>query len=201
MRRIVNIAAGCLLACGLLSADPPACITGTLASYIALGASGCIQDGIVFANFSYFASATGGAPKIGADQITVMPLFIVPKATRFNFSAPWNVSGRQSQESVIRYTAVLPCGDTLPAQLDLTLGSARVGGIIGSATVHESTNVGTLNVFDHCTEVCQTKTSDTLQFNPVSVVLVTDHVNLVGGTGGASLDGFATSVNLCIPCV
>jgi hypothetical protein len=85
--------------------------------------------------------------------------------------------------------------------VDLTLGSARVGGFIGSATVYESTNVGTLNVFVHCTEVCQTKTSDMLQLNAVRVVLVTDHVNLVGGMGGASLDGFATSLNLCIPCV
>src|SRR6266852_6828775 len=38
-------------------------------------------------------------------------------------------------------------------QLQLTLGSAPVGGIIGSVTVNESTNVGRLSVFDRCTEV------------------------------------------------
>jgi hypothetical protein len=61
MRLGLNIVAGSLLVCGLLSAAPPTCFTGTLASYIALGAEGCTFDGNVFANFTY--SAKSGIPR------------------------------------------------------------------------------------------------------------------------------------------
>lgn len=115
--------------------------------------------------------------------------------------APWGVSGGQSQESTIQYTVVLPCGDTQPAELDLTLGTSRVGGIIGSVVVHESTNVGTLSVFDRCTQVCQIQASNTLPFQPVSVVLVTDYVTLIDGTGGASLNDLKAIFNWCALCV
>jgi hypothetical protein len=71
--------------------------------------------------------------------------------------------------------------------LDLTLGAAHIGSIIGSVTVDETTNVGKLNVFDRCVELCQTKTNDSLQFNPASVLLIGDHVSPSGGLGGASL--------------
>jgi hypothetical protein len=201
MRLASNVTFCCLLACELLLASSPACVSGTLASYMALGANGCTLSGIVFANFSYTASASGGATKIGSEHITVTPTFVVPETARFSFSAPWKVGNEQSQESVIKYTAVLPCGDMRPAELDLALGVASVGGIIGSVTVNESTNVGALSVFDRCTEICQTKTNDRLQLEPVSVLLVTDHVKLSGGNGGASLNEFTSALNLCIPCV
>ena len=201
MKLTVKIAAGCLFACGLLSADPPTCVTGTLADYIALGAQGCNLNGDVFANFSYAASASGGAATIMADQIIVTPLVVVPATARFNFSAPWSVDRDQTQDSVIRYTIVPPPGGTVPFQLQLTLGTAKVGGIIGSVTVNESTNVGGLSVFDSCTEVCQTKANDSLNFDPVSVVLVRDYVSLSGGTGGAALSEFGAALDRCMLCV
>jgi hypothetical protein len=201
MRLTLKIAAGCLLTCGLLSANPPACVSGTLASYMALGAGGCVFGGVTFANFTYAAKVSGGAPMIKADQITVLPVLVIPETAQFTFSASWSVANAQSQVSVIRYTAVLPCGDTAPAELDLTLGPAHVGGIVGNASVQEKTNVGDLSVFDTCTEVCQTKSSDRLQFKPVSVLLITQQVSLTGGTGGASLNQFSAALNRCIPCV
>src|SRR5215469_15157402 len=134
MRLRLKTAAGYFLACALLSAAPPSCMIGTLASYIALGAEGCTFNGNVFANFAYSASASGGATMIRADQITVVPLLILPETPRFSFSAPWSVGKGQKQDSIVSYTAVLPCGDTQPAQLDLTLGAAHIGSIIGSVT-------------------------------------------------------------------
>ncbi len=112
MKLKVNVATGCLFACRLLSADPPTCLTGTLADYIALGAQGCTLNGDVFANFSYFAGASGGAATITADQVTVTPLVVVPATARFNFSAPWSVAQDQTQDSIIRYTIVPPPGGT-----------------------------------------------------------------------------------------
>jgi hypothetical protein len=200
MRLALKIAVACFSASGLLSAAPPACITGTLASYIVLGAEGCTFYGNVFANFTYSSSASGGAATIKADQIIVSPSFLAPETTRFSFSAPWSPSARQSQDSVISYTAVLPCGDTRTAQLDLTLGTTQIKGIFGSVTVDESTNVGRLSVFTRCTEVCEEQANESLTFNPVSVLLVSNHVSLTGGNSGASLKEFAGLLNLCYPC-
>jgi hypothetical protein len=201
MRRKLNLVAGTLFTLGLLNASPPPCVTGTLASYIALGANGCTFGRTVFANFSYSGTAKGGAPIIRSDQITVTPLLIVPATAKFSFSAAWNVANSQEQDSVIEYTAALPCDDTATVELDLDLGAAQVRGLIGSVVVQESTNVGDLNVFERCTEICQSKTSDRRQFQPVRVLLVSDHVSLTGVSGGASLKEFAVALNLCIPCV
>jgi hypothetical protein len=155
----------------------------------------------VFANFSYHARAGGGAATITADQIMVTPLMVVPAAAKLNFSAPWSVDQDQTQDSVISYTIVPPPGGAIPSQLQLTLGAASVGGIIGDVAVHESTNVGDLNVFTRCTEVCQTNTNGYLDFDPVSVVLVRNHVHLAGGTGGASLKEFGATLDRCPLCV
>jgi hypothetical protein len=85
--------------------------------------------------------------------------------------------------------------------MDLALGVASVEGIIGGVTVNQSTNVGGLTVFGRCAEVCQTKTNDRRLFEPVSVLLITDHLKLDGGNGGASVNEFASGLNRCIPCV
>jgi hypothetical protein len=201
MKWNAKVALVSLLACGWLSAAPPDCGLGTLADYIALGALGCTLNGDVFANFSYSSGAGGGAAAIIADQITVTPFVVVPAAARLNFSAPWSVDQEQTQESVIRYTIVPPPGFTVPSQLQLALGSVRIAGIIGSVIVHETTNLGNLSVFNRCTEVCQAKTNATLDFDPVSVVLVSHHVRLSGGTGGASLDQFGAVLDRCVLCV
>jgi hypothetical protein len=155
----------------------------------------------VFANFSYAAGAGGGGTTITADQILVTPRVIVPLGASLNFSASWSVDQGQTQDSVIRYTIVPPPGVTAPSGLQLSLGPALVGGIIGAAAVHELTNVGNLTVFNRCTEVCQEKTRDSLDFDPVSVVLVTHRVRLLGGTGGALLNGFGSVLDRCTLCI
>jgi hypothetical protein len=199
--KLVKLTVGCILAGGWLSAAPAACVTGTLADYIALGAKGCTLNGDVLANFSYSAPPSKRALTITADQIIVAPLVVVPATASLNFSGPWSVSQDQTQESVIQYTIVPPPGLTAPSQLRLTLGTARITGIIGSVKVEQTTNLGSLNVFDNCTEVCQAKTENSLVFEPVSVVLITHHVRLSGGTGGASLNGFSAALDRCILCV
>ena len=201
MKRSTKVAAGCLLACGWLSAAAGPCVTSTLADYIALGAQGCTLNTDVFANFSYRAGASGGAATITADQIIVTPFVLIPAAARLNFSAPWSVVQDQTQESVVTYTVVPPSGGATPSQLQLSLGAASVGGIIGAVVVHESTNVGNFSVSNRCTEVCQAKANGSLDFDPVSVVLVTDHVHLSGGTGRASLSEFGATLDRCPLCV
>src|SRR5215472_8159139 len=78
------------------------------------GRAGCTLNGDVYANFSYSVRVSGGAATVTADQIIVTPFVVVPAASRFNFSAPWRVGQKQTQESVIRYTIVPPPGLTGP---------------------------------------------------------------------------------------
>lgn len=195
------LALGCVFACATVWAAPPTCVIGTLASYIRLGAEGCTFVGITFANFAYSADASGGARTVTAEKITVTPTLVVPEEARFSLSAPWDVGKGQALDSFIHYTAVLPCGDTRPALLDLALNHSVIEGITGAVSVDESANVGKLSVFDRCADSCQNKPDDSHQFTPVSVVLITDHVKLNGGMDGASLTGFWSGINLCIPCV
>ncbi len=203
IRHVLKTAAlcflGCLVSCGLMWAKPPQCKQGTLAHYISLGAGGCEFGNVVFANFKYSANAKGGAETIKAGQITVEPILIPTATPSFEFSAPWSAGSAQSQDSVIKYTATLPSADTEPAILSLVLGQAQLG-TIGSVVVEESTNVGKVQVFDRCTDVCQIKPEDNFQFNPVSVVLFTMHVSLTGGSDGATLNEFESQLNLCPPC-
>jgi hypothetical protein len=200
MRIRFVLALGFVFACASAWAVRPACVTGSLASYIRLGAEGCTVDGITFANFSYSVEASAGARTITAEEITVTPLPIIPGESKFGFSANWEVGKGQSLDSTIRYTAVPPCGDTAPARLEMALDHSAIGGITGNVTVDESTNVGKLSVFDRCADVCQTKPTDSFQFNPVSVVLITDQLKLNGGVRGASTAGFAAGMNICLPC-
>jgi len=51
---------GFFLLAFVLTAGPVPCQPGTLASYIALGVSGCAVGNIEFVNFRYLANAGGG---------------------------------------------------------------------------------------------------------------------------------------------
>ena len=186
-----------LISSRFLAAAPPSCVQDSLANYIALGAQGCTLGGAVFANFSYSTSGSGGG--VPAAQIKVAPTLGIPATPGFTFAAKWHAVAGQSQESVISYSDV--SSSSIQTQvLHLDLGPAQIGGIIGSVTVQESTNVGDLNVFLQCVEVCRSKPSDQLSFSAVSVVLVTDHVTLTGGQSGASLSSFSVAFDFCPPC-
>jgi len=202
----LNVMTGVLLGCGLLSAAPPTCVVDTLANYIALGAQGCTLDGDVFANFSFSVTSSIAATTITANQIIVTPQIIVPTTAVLKFSGPWKAAAGQTLDTVIQYTIVPPpVSDptTTPApwELDLSLGGAHIGGIIGSVTVNETTNVGNLTVFERCADVCQIEPTASLKFAPVSVILVSDHVSISGGNGGASLTDFSAALNRCPLCV
>ena len=203
----------CVLAATLLLMAVPSfgqvasrpCVQGTLASYIALGPVGCSLDGVTFANFAYASTSTAG---ISPNQIIVNPVpsgpVIDPPLFRgLNFTAPWRVASGASEQSVISYTATPFAPVAFPSSglLTLTLGNSTVSGIIGSATVTETTNVGTLSVFDRCADACSLKKTDQLKFSPITVLHVTNTVALSGGTGGASLSSFAADYNLCPACV
>jgi hypothetical protein len=221
---------------------PSECVKGTLASYIALGAVGCVFDNAVYSNFTYSTPVVSGAASttsITAAEVLVTP-FLLPTATMFpglNFSAlpatattgSWSVAAGKTAEFVIGYlvtptvavcgcpaepaggtgTCVCPPIAVTSAPLTLDLGASRVSGIIGSVTVQENATeflpptggsapvpitVATLEVYDTCDEVCRILQTDTVTISPLVPLQTNIIVTLEGGTGGASLNGFASDL-------
>jgi hypothetical protein len=201
MRLTFTLSLGFLMLCQVLSAAP--CMTGTLQSYIDLGAGGCTLAGATFANFTYAPTTVTGVP---AKDITVTPTAI-PHSPALAFSSmDWHVAAGQSQDSLIKYTVTAVLSSTQSDAFKLQLGTAKVFGIIGSVTVDETVAngelVGALSVFLRCAELCSEKASDQLTFTAMSAVTsVTEHLTLTGGNGGASLDKFTSTFNFCPLCV
>ncbi|MGD0801724.1 MAG: hypothetical protein ABR906_10440 [Terracidiphilus sp.] len=177
----------------------PACVRGTLASYIALGAGGCIFDNALYNNFTYGPTSTVG---VSPADIIVTPI-LLPTATLFpglNFTAPWKVAAGQSEQSVIGYKATpyYPGASPVPDSgvLTLDLGQSQVSGIIGSVTVQETTTMtsttGTLEVYEICADACTIKQRDSVTITPAQTLQTTITVSLSGGNGGASLSSFAS---------
>lgn len=98
---------------------PPQCVKGTLASYIALGAQGCVFDDAVYSNFTYSTPVVSGSTTtITAAAVLVTP-DLLPTATMFpglNFSAApatatpasWSVAAGKTVEFVIGYLVTPP---------------------------------------------------------------------------------------------
>jgi hypothetical protein len=151
------------------------------------------------ANFAYSAKTGGGAQQIPPDQIKVAPSIGIPAAASLSFSANWQVTSGQTQDSFIKYTVVGAV--TNSGELTLQLGTYQVG--FGTAAVRENTNVGNLRVFATCGEVaCSSKKADKLQFSPAAVGLqVVDHVRLSAILGPTSLSGFSATFDFCPLCV
>jgi hypothetical protein len=85
MRKLFLFAAGIALLQVPGSAAP--CMTGTLASYIAMASAACSLGNLQLSGFAYKASASGGAAEITADQITVTPALIPTGTFGLQFSA------------------------------------------------------------------------------------------------------------------
>jgi hypothetical protein len=109
-------------------------------------------------------------------------------------------------------TCVCPPIAVTSAPLTLDLGASKVPGIIGSVTVQENVTrflpptgttggtspapvpvtVATLEVYDTCDDVCRILQTDTVTISPLLPIQTNIEVSLTGGTGGASLNSFAS---------
>ena len=201
MKRLLLVTLGLFFGVSMALAGPSPCASGTLDTYITLGATGCTVGNILFANFHYAHKASGGAQPIPANQIQVTPTLQIPEAGILGFAAKWQVLSGQSQDSYIRYSVSATSGSSTEASLTLQLGTVQVG-LAGEARVDEDTYVGDLSVYVQCVEVCRSQSADTLTFTPATTVLpVLNHLRVSSTNGNTSLSGFSATVNLCPPCV
>jgi hypothetical protein len=176
MKAKIVLTAALALLCVLppLTHAAPTCVKGTLESYIALGAEGCIFDNALYYDFTYASAVAAGVitqEGMNPANIEVTPNLLIT-STMFpglNFSASWRVADGQTEQSVIGYkvapyspvaTATTPTPSS--GVLTLDLGPSKVSGIIGSVKVQESTSATTSPV-----------TTPPVTTSPVSVPPVT----------------------------
>ncbi len=205
---VLAAAIALLFATSQVANAAPSCVKGTLESYIALGAGGCIFDNALYSEFTYAAAVTGGTTATGGvtpEEIVVTPI-LLPTPVLFpglNFSAPWLAAAGDTEESVIGYRVVPypPVAVTTPPEsglLILDLGPSKVDGIIGSVTVEETVRETTtaktanLEVFDICEDACRLQQTQETTITPVQQLQTTLVVLLTGGNDGVSLTSFAT---------
>jgi hypothetical protein len=199
------------VACALLASTTtqaqvsagPNCVAGTLASYIALGAGGCMFESTLYRNFTYVAPVS---TTITPEQILVIPSSIVSVTTPYpglTFYAPWNVGADRSLSSIIGYNTVpFPpnaSAEVLATNLTLDLGTASIGGIVGSVEVTEtvtpadSTLAEQLQVYEICADACRLQKTDTAVLPGLESQNFSLTIALDGGTNGASLNYFTVN--------
>ncbi len=179
------------------------CVPGTLASYIALGAGGCMFESTLYRNFTYIAPVS---TTITPEQILVIPSSIASVTTPYpglTFYAPWNAGKDLTLTSIIGYNTVAfppnASSEVLAENLTLDLGAASIGGIIGSAEVTETVTPADttlseqLQVFEICADACRLQKTDTASLVGLQSLTFALNVTLDGGTGGASLNSFTAN--------
>jgi hypothetical protein len=204
--RLLIAATSALLASSITHAQVsagPNCVTGTLASYIALGSGGCMFESTLYRDFTYIAPVP---TTITPEQILVIPSSIASVTTPnpgLTFYAPWNVGADRELTSTIGYNTVpFPpnaSAEVFATELTLDLGTSSIGGPIGSVEVTETASRAsvaapdTLQVFETCEEVCALKKTDTASLAGLETLTFSLTVTLNGGDGGASLNYFTAN--------
>jgi hypothetical protein len=202
MKRLFLLSASFALLRLTGSAAP--CTNGSLASYVALGSTGCTLGSLTVSNFVYKANASGGASVVTSDQVNVAPLLAPAGNVALQFSASWGVLTDQSQASKVTYNILAPGfgGQIQQVRLD---GNGFVGGMFSSAKVNEVVNTQVLGydlqVFLDCVEVCRSQTSASRNITGLGILAVSDKVTLQSKMGSTRLAGFADWFVVCTPCV
>ena len=179
------------------------CVTGTLASYIAMASAGCALGNLTVSGFAYKANAGGGAGEITADQITVTPLLAPVGTAGLQFAAPWSVQAGQEQASGITYqvSSTTTSGEVKEISLD---GSGFQAGLLGSVVVQEivatPAEAASLEVYLKCTEVCRSKTSADAFITASAALVVQDRVTLQSKQGESAMTSFTDWFITCPPC-
>src|ERR1700682_3105601 len=173
-----------------------ACGVSTVNVYDTPGFSCTIGDK-TFSGFTYSATSVL-TNKISDTAVAVVPI-TTPGDPGFLFTAAWNVSQQQAQNSFIGFNiAVHPGGHSI---IDASLGQLGSGfSGTGIASVGETLCLGdtfadgclhgvvaSLNAENDASNV---KLSDSINFAPVTLIGVTQDLSVVGGpSGSARLSG------------
>lgn len=177
-------------------AAPVICLQGTLADYIALGATGCQIDDKLFNNFRYQESGSGGATPIPESGVSVTPLDIA-----FNpgliFNAAWTVGPGQTLDSMINYTVQVLSGGNPISGISTTMNGY---GIVpdGVVAVAETTPFGNVLVYD--SPVLGVRAFDQVEFLPtMGPIEVHKDISVNGNAGLATVSGVINQFSETVP--
>ena len=186
-----------IAACGILQAGP--CVSGTLFSYEALGASGCTVGNLTAFNFGFSVlGSSGGAVPVSDMQITVTPTFGNPgQLGKLNFaSSGFTVSVNQSVQYLIAYTwdphDDIQSMDDIMDPPSAVLGFANVTtlGCMGAAFIGPncSTSTAVAMVFDNNGVTQFTNSTNII---PSQILGIRNTIDLQALGGSASFDSFS----------
>src|ERR1035437_8845898 len=101
-----------LAACGILQTAVwgALCTVGTVATYEALGTTGCTIGDKVFSTFSFSNSATGGAVAPTAAGVAVTPVTTAGGEIGLSFGALWTAGSGQLVDTTITFDVAVVAG-------------------------------------------------------------------------------------------
>jgi hypothetical protein len=175
-----------------------ACVSGTLATYVALGSGGCTVNGELVDNFQFsVASMSGGYTPLSSSQINVAPSFSTGIYTLTFTSSGFLATGSEFVHYQINFTwdpVVVGAEDDMISNTPVFPGQASVAtnlcaGSTFGASCPPPTN--SLFVFNNGSSSIPKATTT---FAPSLIVDTQSFLNLDANGASSQITGFATSV-------
>jgi hypothetical protein len=179
------------MAAGCGAANAGACVTGTLASYEALGATGCTIGNMTFFDFSWTHTATNGA---GAPSDTIE--IAKPHGFGFDFDGLLYATGPGTQaDAILQYTVKTTDGaNTIDKATLIADGTGTANDI-----VHEALCAGGLLTAcpaggNHKLDVTGNGVADSVSFPGVNEVDVWKDISTIGSSSATETLSSVTNV-------
>jgi hypothetical protein len=181
-----------------LQATPVCPTTGNYATLQALGS--CTIGDKDFNTFTYSDTASPGAIPVAATNLNYTVIDDGTTAIGFQFGVDLTATAGTTNDLGIGYTVMGPNIE----DAGVTMAGVAIGAG-SSATIAETICPGSpiatcvsslpLDTYTFGSGVPPSKTSDQITFSPVGIVGVLKDVNVVGGTGFASISLFSDTVS------
>lgn len=165
------------------------CTTGTVASYISLGTTGCTYGDKTFSNFTFTSSASGGGVAPTAAGIAVTPVTVLGDLG-LQFNALWTANSNQIVDTTINFDVFVQGGAGMLIEDASTVQSS--GGFTGTGTASVTegicgptpclTTVSTTTINTAGT----TQLSDHVTFTPTGSIHAVKDIGVSGGTSGTA---------------
>jgi hypothetical protein len=178
-----------LFACVSLVVQAAPCVSGaTLASYIALGAGGCTFDSLLFNNFGYTSTDSGGGLSPDASGVKVDTVVSGPEAG-LEFVGSWLAGTGQTSDGNIAYTVT--CQSCKIEDLALLMDGIGLG--TGIASVAETSTSPSI-ALGTTSSSGFTQLSDSKNITPIDTLNLLKDIGASGGTGGNGGSGHVSAV-------
>jgi hypothetical protein len=177
------------------NAAPATCpSSGTYGTLMGLNtAGGCTIDNLLFSNFTFASTATGGAAPVAPSDLAISGVMnSAPSAVGFAFAGiPMVALLRQTSDVTLSYTVATASGEPIVTSAALTEAGQAIPDT-GVATIDETLDSSALQTYFTSTLV--QKPSDSMTFSGTASLSVSDHLHAAGGiVGTGQIAGFSNT--------